>query len=273
MGMIGRVAGFPLVRIGIGLILVIVPVILVENLADLVTEIGYLARAVISALAALAGYALFVRWVERRVNLELAPAAAAREVPMGLLLGAAVFCLSIGSIWALGGVVFEGRNPAPDLSYAAAMAVMGGVVEELAIRGVVFRLLQGWLGSWVALGLSAALFGGLHLSNPGATPMAAVSIALEAGVMLAAAFMVTGRLWLPIGLHAGWNFTQAGVFGVAVSGNAAGGLWVSAPAGPDWLSGGDFGAEASVLAVLWCGILGMALLVIAGRSGRWVGTR
>lgn len=250
-------------RIGLGLILVLGPVVAVESLWAL----PFLLRSCLDALLALAGYLAFVRLIERRQAEELAPGAG-WQLALGLALGGALFSAVIGSIWLLGGVAFEGWSPAPDLSYALGVAVMAGVVEELAIRGVVFLLIERALGSWWALGLSALLFGALHLMNPGAGVLTALAIALEAGVMLGAAFMATRHLWLPIGVHAGWNFTQGGVFGVSVSGNALGGLMMTRPVGPDWLSGGAFGAEASILAVLWCGALGVGLLVLAVRRGR-----
>ena len=266
----GAIASHPLALIGIGLAMVAGPVVAVEAVLGLMPDVGFLAVALADCVAALAGYAVFVHWVERRRMVELGGRYGWLEAIAGLALGAGLFSLTFGSIWGLGGVVVDGRNPAPDLSYAVGIAVMAGVVEELAIRGVVFRLLEGWLGSWAALALSAVLFGGLHLTNPGASLFVAVAIGLEAGVMLAAAFMVTRRLYLAIGLHIGWNFTQAGVFGVAVSGFEVGGWLQSRPVGPDWLSGGAFGAEASVLAVVWCVALGGALLALAGRRGRIV---
>ena len=266
----GAIASHPLALIGIGLAMVAGPVVAVEAVLGLMPDVGFLAVALADCVAALAGYAVFVHWVERRRMVELGGRYGWLEAIGGLALGAGLFSLTFGSIWCLGGVVVDGWNPAPDLSYAVGIAVMAGVVEELAIRGVVFRLLEGWLGSWAALALSAVLFGGLHLMNPGATLFVAVAIGLEAGVMLAAAFMVTRRLYLAIGLHIGWNFTQAGVFGVAVSGFELGGWLQSRPVGPDWLSGGAFGAEASVLAVVWCVALGGALLALAGRRGRIV---
>ena len=256
--------------IAIGLPMVVAPVAAVEVVAHFWLDMDVLTLAVADCLAGLAGYAAFVRWVERRAMTELGGRLGWLELAGGLVLGAVLFGLTFGSIFLAGGVVLEGRSMAPDLTYAAALALSAGVVEELAIRGVVFRLIEGWLGSWTALALSAVLFGGLHLTNPGASLFAALAIALEAGVMLTAAFMVTRRLFLPIGLHTGWNFTQGGVFGVAVSGQAVGGWFDSHPVGPAWLSGGDFGAEASVLAVLWCAALGVALLIRAGRTGRIV---
>jgi hypothetical protein len=85
--------------------------------------------------------------------------------------------------------------------------------------------------------------------------------------MLAAAYMLTRRLWLPIGLHAGWNFTQGGLFGVAVSGNASHGLLQGTLTGPVWLSGGEFGTESSVVAIIFCGLLGIAVLMRARQLG------
>lgn len=269
MGMVTRVLAWPLVRVLLGLLAVVLPVVGVEVLGGWF-GIGFLARSLANAVAALAGYLVFVRLVERRVAQELGLRGAVVEGLGGVALGAGLFTLVIGSIWAAGGVVFDGWSVAPDLTYAVAVAVMAGVVEELAVRGVMFRILEGWLGSWVALVISAAVFGATHLFNPGATVFAAVAIGLEAGVMLAAAFMVTRRLHLAIGLHMGWNFTQAGVFGVAVSGAEVGGLLTTYPVGPEWISGGAFGAEASVLAVLWCGVLGVVLLRLAARRGHVV---
>lgn len=96
----------------------------------------------------------------------------------------------------------------------------------------------------------------MHLLNPNATLVAAVAITLEAGVRLAAACLLTGRLWLSMGVHFAWNFTQGGIFGAAVSGQASTGLLRSLLQGPALLTGGDFGAEASAVAVVVCGLFG-----------------
>lgn len=252
-------------RILLGLAAVVGPVVALGYALDL----PFLWNACLGSGLAIIGYVLFARWIEGRAVVELAPRALP-EVGVGLALGAVLFALVIGSIWLAGGVEYLGWSPAPVLDYALGAAVMGGVVEELAVRGVIFRLLERVWGSWIALAISGLLFGALHLMNPGAGVLTALAIALEAGVMLGAAYLVTGRLWLPIGLHAGWNFTQGGIFGVSVSGNAVGGVMMTAPQGPEWISGGAFGAEASALAVLWCGALGVGLLVLAARRGRIV---
>ncbi len=133
-----------------------------------------------------------------------------------------------------------------------AMAASSAVTEEILARGIVFRILEEWLGTWAALAISSALFGLAHLGNPHATLWSALAIGMEAGTMLAAAYMLTRRLWLPIGIHAAWNYTQGAIFGVAVSGGEMKGLFQGEMRGPSWLSGGEFGAEASAIAVLVC---------------------
>ena len=86
--------------------------------------------------------------------------------------------------------------------------------------------------------------------------------------MLAAAFVYTRRLWLPIGIHFAWNFVQGAVFGVAVSGNEAKGLLQSTLSGPSLLSGGDFGAEGSIFAVAVCLIAGIYLIWKSHKDGK-----
>jgi membrane protease YdiL (CAAX protease family) len=97
-----------------------------------------------------------------------------------------------------------------------------------------------------------------------------LAIALTAGLLLAAAFVVTRRLWLVIGIHFAWNFTQGGIFGVAVSGHEVDGLLRSELSGPELIAGGDFGPEASIFAVGLCVPVAVYLLVLGHRRGRFI---
>jgi hypothetical protein len=129
-------------------------------------------------------------------------------------------------------------------------------------------MVEDWLGSWPALVLTASLFGASHLLNPHASPWGAVAIAVEAGAMLAAAYVATRTLWLPIGLHSAWNFAEGGIFGMSVSGtDQPRGLLQSTLSGSTWVTGGDFGPEASVFSVLVCSTVTAAFLVLARRRG------
>lgn len=91
-----------------------------------------------------------------------------------------------------------------------------------------------------------------------------------AGVLLGAAYMYSRRLWMPIGVHAGWNFTEGGIFGASVSGGQAHGLLVSHFQGPEVLTGARFGPEASLVAVAACLMVAVAFLVLAIRRGQLV---
>ena len=209
-------------------------------------------KAIFVAALVVAGYALYVRALEWRPLVEFSFPPAAKELAQGLAIGTVLFTVTIAVIWACGDYTVTAVRSPTSLIAPLGMALVSAVPEEILFRGVVFRIAEERLGSVWALILSSLLFGAVHLSNPHATIVSAVAIALEAGLLLGAAYMSTRRLWLPIGMHAAWNFTQAGVFGVAVSGQTINGLLVSRLSGPDWLSGGEFGAEASLPAVIVC---------------------
>ena len=216
-------------------------------------------------------YWLFVRFVERRRTIvEFGRNAWWRELAAGWLGGFALFSAVVAVIALLGGYRVIGTNPASVVLVPLVVTACTGVTEEIILRGIFFRLLERLCGSWIALVLSAALFGAAHLGNPNATPFAGFAIALEAGVMLAALYMVTRRLWAAIGLHAAWNLAQGAVYGIAVSGFEQRGLLRPLIAGPELLTGGSFGAEASLPALVIDTAFGIALLALAVRRGRVV---
>lgn len=215
-------------------------------------------------------YAAYVRLVERRPAVELGAAGALREGAAGALVGAALFAATMLVLWPLGAWRLVGiAGPGVPLRSLVA-ALVAGCVEEVLVRGVLFRILEESLGSWIALGLSASIFGLLHAFNPGASVVSTLAIALEAGVLLAAAYMYARRLWLVVGLHAAWNFTEGGIFGAAVSGGQGRGLLAVRFQGSDALTGGAFGPEASIVAVLICLAAGIGFLALARRHGRVV---
>jgi membrane protease YdiL (CAAX protease family) len=118
--------------------------------------------------------------------------------------------------------------------------------------------------------LSALIFGFLHIWNPNATLFSSVSIALTAGVILAMLYVITRRLWVPIGLHIGWNLTLGGVYGAPVSGGEPGGIVVSDFTGPDWLTGGAFGPEASIITLCVFSLFGAYLIRKSIIDKSWV---
>lgn len=264
-----RVLRFPLTRIVLALLAIALPYAAVNILLKVVVTdrslraLGYLLLSAVVFLS----YRAYVKVIERRPVTELSRPRFARELGVGVLLGALLFSLIIGIIAAWGAYQVSGSNGWYAALAAVPVCIVAAVLEEITIRGVVFRILEQWLGSWIALALSAILFGSLHFFNPGATLLSTGAIMLEAGILLAAAYMLTRRLWLCMGLHFAWNFTQGGIFSAAVSGGASHGLLKATLVGPDWLTGGAFGPEASAVAVVVCTTAGLLLLVAADRKG------
>lgn len=264
-----RVLQFPLVRIVVAILFIAIPFAVVSTPFNLFVTDKSLRRlgALLLTAVVLAAYSAYVRIIERRAVTELSGARAVREFGIGLGLGALLFSVTIGILAAVGAYEVTGNNGWQTMLVILPACVLSGVLEEVVIRGVVFRILEQWLGSWIALGISAAIFGALHLLNPGATLLNAAAISIEAGVLLAAAYMLTRRLWLCVGIHIAWNFTQGGIFSIAVSGGSSKGLLQARMVGPDWLTGGTFGAEASVVALAVCLAAGMALVGLAIKKG------
>ncbi len=223
------------------------------------------------AIAGFAVYLGFGHFIEQRVVSELSLPGMGREFGVGLLIGAGLYTACELVLMGLGIYRIDGLNPLSYMVPAIAMALSSSIFEELLFRGVLFRSVETWFGSWAALAVSSLVFGLTHLINPQGTIEGALFIAVEAGILLAAAFMLTRRLWLCVGFHMAWNYTQSAIFSGIVSGNdAQQGLIRSTMKGPDWLTGGSFGVESSVLALVLCTSTGIVMLVMTVRRGKIV---
>jgi membrane protease YdiL (CAAX protease family) len=233
------------------------------------TPLIALAVTVGMVLLALAFYVAFVRAVEGRVPSELSLSGMGREWAMGAMVGAALYTSSVLLLMALGIYRIEGLNAASFLLPALAMALSAGVFEELVFRGALMRILEEYLGSWIALILSALVFGMVHLLNPAGTLTGALFISIEAGLLLGAAYLLTRRLWMSMGFHISWNYTQSAIFsGIVSGGDSDPGLIRATIAGPEVLTGGSFGLESSLIAFILCTGTGLLLLRMAVRQGR-----
>ncbi|HEX5459223.1 MAG TPA: CPBP family intramembrane glutamic endopeptidase [Steroidobacteraceae bacterium] len=232
-----------------------------------------LGAALLFAAILLGLYTGLVRSLERRATRELAPRVI--QAVAGIILGLALFSGVFGLLHVIGVAQWQGVSAAGfDVIPMLAVAIIAAVGEELAFRGALFRILEESFGTGTALTLSAALFGLLHVLNNGATVVSTTAIALEAGVLLGAAYALTRNLWFPIGLHFGWNFTEGGIFGASVSGGAsANGAFSVSLSGPRLLTGGKFGPEASVIAIAVCLAIAVVLIMFVVRDGHWIAMR
>ena len=225
----------------------------------------------IACTCALVLYALAIRLGEGRRPSELAFRPALKGLTVGVALGLLLMVILMTGMAVSGlyTITWVGLVP---VWGGLSLAVQAAVTEELWMRALLFRLLWRAFGPLPAFALSALVFGALHLANPGATIVAGATVTL-AGLMFCALYALTGRLWVPIGLHLAWNFAQGSLFGAAVSGGQLGNSVAHSTAREAteaWLTGGTFGPEASVVALLLISLVTVGALVLAHLTGRFV---
>ncbi|WP_327709145.1 CPBP family intramembrane metalloprotease [Streptomyces sp. NBC_00464] len=233
-----------------------------------------LVLGLLTAVLAVPVYRWVVGRTEHRPVTELSREGAGAGVGRGVLIGVALFGTVIANIALLGHYEVDGLGTVTGAVGLIGFMAAAAVTEELLFRGVLFRLVEERAGTWIALALTAALFGLAHLSNPDADLWGAAAIAIEAGGMLAAAYAATRTLWLPIGVHFGWNFAASGIFSTEVSGNdTQQGLLDSVTSGPRLITGGAFGPEGSVYSVVFGMVLTAVFMWLAHRRGHVVPRR
>lgn len=229
-----------------------------------------MAANLVGPLLALGIYRMLVRLFEAREAVELGIRQGAVPFLIGILLGAALICATYLVLWSLGIAHFETGDGLDQILTGLIVFFCVGVSEELLMRAVVFRILEEAGGTTIAILISSMLFGLAHAFNPDATLVSTVQIALEAGILLALAFALTRNLWLAVGVHMGWNYAQGNIFGGAVSGgDVPHSLFKSVLTGPEYLTGGAFGLEASVVALGVCLVAAAGLAVLVAQRGEW----
>ncbi|MEQ1492603.1 MAG: type II CAAX endopeptidase family protein [Terricaulis sp.] len=234
--------------------------------------VARLLAVIVGSLAMLGAYALAVHGVERRPAEELALGRLLPDLAGGLALSGLLIALIIGVLWSAGWVTIE-SVPATHIAESIKQSIQSGVIEEVVMRLILFRLLWRAAGVLPALLLTGALFGALHLTNPEATIFAGLCLLAGEGIG-AGLYMLTGRIWASVGMHAGWNFAQGWLFGSAVSGLDffAGGPLQTRPVEgfSNMLSGGEFGPEASLAALAVSLAASMICLGLAWKKGAFV---
>ena len=198
-------------------------------------------------------YALFVRLMEKHWPTDLSLRRLVPHTLLGLLVGFIFMSLVVCTIVASGYATVTWNEFLEEQQFSVFMMfLVVAVCEEMIFRGVIFRWIDERWNTWVALLISALFFGWIHISNDNATWWSSLAIAIEAGLLLGAAYKWSGTLWVPIGIHWAWNYTQGNIFGFAVSGTNAGTTLLSTTVdGPEIITGGAFGPEASIVAVIF----------------------
>ena len=210
-------------------------------------------------LAIVATVAVFVarRWLDKKSFVSLGfgnPRNAWKDVMFGFFLSGVMAATVFGVMWQFD-LIGDVQISAPDaaavgtLTMLLLVTVLIGYWEELFFRGYLFQNMVEGLGLRPAVIVSCLLYGAAHAANPNAGITSTVIIVLF-GYLRLYGYLATGLLWLSIGMHIGWNFFQGPVFGYAASGQTdIASLLTHQPSSADWLSGGKFGPEASVITI------------------------
>ncbi len=275
----GKIIQFPLTRIGLAFVFV-APVFLLSKgiraglyprLAPGALVAARYLEAVLCFVLLLWLYNLYTRVVEKRKPSEIEPGKRLRGLGTGFILSCAIVGLVVLALFLTRGLavtgVIETKRIVADLF---AKFFMGALIEELLFRLILFKLTEEWLGTWAALLIQALLFGFAHILNGNATLFTSLAVTVVGGLVYIAAYMVSRSLWLPLGLHWGWNFAQSGIFSLPNSGSPYNGLLTTQVTGPRWLTGGSFGIEASYLTILFWLAVGLGFVIAARKRSQIV---
>jgi membrane protease YdiL (CAAX protease family) len=211
-------------------------------------------------------YILLYQRYENRKITELSTPKLPQHLAAGALLGAGL-AAAVTLIQYLTHVltVIETRPFLPLLPTLWNIFV-DAIIAETLIVGVVFRIIQDWLGSYLALVVLFATFFILHITAPGATPISAACVSMHT-FLCCTAFIYTGSLWLPIAIHFAWDFSFAALYGAPINSYTMDDSLLNTNTnGPDLISGGYFGPQGSIQAGLLCLFTGALLLQISRKQ-------
>lgn len=173
-----------------------------------------------------------------------------RDLQLGLAMAAGMLvvlflgCLVLGYV----SISWTGRQaPAVTLIGTLGLLLIAALTEELIFRSFALQVLMEGIGTWPAVIVMSVLFGLGHMNNPGSSALGMVNT-IVAGVLLSLAYARTRSLWLPYGIHIGWNVGLGFVLGFRLSGLDLPSLWTTGVAGSDTILGGDYGPEGGLLA-------------------------
>ena len=215
-------------------------------------------------------YAKCVSFAEKRDASELALNFGFFGILGGVLIGATSIGLFVLSMTIGGHLQLSAGTGLTGIIAAIIIPFTVSIVEELIFRVILFDVFEKVFGSLVALLISSILFGLAHIGNDGADIFSIFTLSFGLGLLLGLAYLLTRNIWLPIGLHAGWNFAEGYLFGLLNSGmRDPNTYFVSEISGPGFITGGSFGPEGSVILLLICLTISLIFFINVIRSGNW----
>lgn len=270
-----KIFNSPATKMLLALLIFIIVVVIGQQIASKLLSLTPLDKNVRNLLkgffvssACILSYILFFKNFEKREITEFSSKGLAQNLAMGTFIGFVMQSLTILIIYLNGSYSVVAVNPVSFILIPFALMFTVAIIEEVLVRGIIFRIIEEKLGSYIALSISAFIFGALHLANPNSSFLSTLCITI-AGFLFGAAFIYSRSLWLPIGLHFAWNFTQSGIFGAITSGNEKTNSLLEAKIqGLEFITGGDFGPEGSIQATIICFIATAVFLILSHKQNK-----
>jgi membrane protease YdiL (CAAX protease family) len=265
---------FPLIKIIVGIAFCMGSMILVKNyitqpiLYKLFSNkiVADTIKNLISFSVLLISYYLFTKYYERRKATELSTKYFPKEMLLGSVIGFITITLAILILSLLGYYQIIGISTANYSLKLFTILLTAALVEDLLIRGLIIRVLENWLGTYITL-IIAMLFETMHLSNPNANLISGI-MSLIWGFTMAMLYVYSKRIWLPFLFHVGWNFAQP-FYGSNLTGlDSMGTIIQSKFEGPILLTGGKVGIEGSITTIVFLLLIGITFLYRAKRENK-----
>ena len=268
-----RILNSPFTRILLGLLVCFIAFIIAQQLASKILDLTSLdknyrnlIKGILSSAAVISAYIYFFKKYEKRDITEFSSKGIIKYTTVGILIGSILQCLTVLVIVLNGGFEIVAVNPLSNMIIPFTVAFSVAVFEEILIRGIIFRITEEKLGSYLSLLISSVIFGALHLANPNATLLSGLCVAIEAGFLMGAAYIYKRNLWFPIAIHFAWNFMQSGFFGAITSGNEKTSSFLTTKiTGNSLITGGEFGPEGTIQAIVLCTVAA-AILMYLGKN-------
>ena len=245
---------------GVGLVLVLVAagfdmnaISNQEEIASIVDNINFLLPLkVIEFVSVILCVWLFIRFVDCKSikSIGLSFNGFKNDLYLGLGLGAGLIAIGFLILFILGYLTVDGFSfPLGSILLYFMLFVIVSLHEEIMMRGYILNNLMQSMNRYVALSLSSLVFMTIHLLNPNVSFLSVVNLFL-AGIVLGIYYLHKSNLWLPIGMHLTWNFFQGPIFGFEVSGIETKSIINQSIRGNEFITGGSFGFEGSILATI-----------------------
>lgn len=218
----------------------------------------------LAAAGCMAGYRFYVRKVEKRTPAEASGPGVLRELGTGFGIGAALAVGVAGVLLLCGALQMQGLGDWRAIFKPLPEQIIVATFEELVFRAILFRIVEQRWGLRIAVVSNVLLFALAHLPNEHVS-VVAVLVTAAAGAGLLGVYLLTRRVWIAMGMHFAWNYLFDALLSVPVSGHAARGWIQVVPAGPEWLSGGAYGVEGSVVTLLAWAAAAVVLFRVAGQ--------